>query len=198
MVLGYMQDDGRPPCVSIHISLQPRLAPPTPSEQTTTGEQEDIVRGIDKWQSALLAAKHSRCGAPFLPTSRCRPLRLRVVRAAEAAAAACPPDTPNPSPIFKRLRTRLLRAMAVDMSGVGTLVCRYLATTPLPPGHALPAAGEAGDSAAVVQSMLDAARRVSLRSPRLHALLFSQPPLPPTASRSLPSHPPPARGSCNP
>lgn len=61
MVLGYNQDDsGRPPTITVFLALQPRLVPPEVSDQIFNGEQEDIVRGTNKWRTAIKQLKHCK------------------------------------------------------------------------------------------------------------------------------------------
>ncbi|KAF6253850.1 hypothetical protein COO60DRAFT_1463007 [Scenedesmus sp. NREL 46B-D3] len=54
VLLGYVQGSGRPPSLALHLSLQPRLAPPAePQEERTAGEAEDVARHARKWVSGI-------------------------------------------------------------------------------------------------------------------------------------------------
>jgi hypothetical protein len=49
VLLGYVQGSGRPPSLTLYLTLQPRLAPPAePDEERVSGEQEDVARHARK------------------------------------------------------------------------------------------------------------------------------------------------------
>lgn len=50
VLLGYRQQSERPACLSLNMSLKPRLAPPASTpEDVLSGEMEDVTRHARRW-----------------------------------------------------------------------------------------------------------------------------------------------------
>ncbi|GLI71606.1 hypothetical protein VaNZ11_016870 [Volvox africanus] len=93
VVLGYVQTSDRPPTLTVHMTMRPRLAAPAGEvdERVVSSEQAQVNRHAQKWLAALLAR----------PECRSRILKVMAVDADGAAILLCRyiAATPLPPPL---------------------------------------------------------------------------------------------------
>jgi hypothetical protein len=173
--LGYHHDGGRPATISLHVTLQPRLAPPPPLvNELRCGEQEVLARHAAKWVQVshpgarLLTRTHApRARQLPQPQGKQRRQLLPIRGSARSAHVPLHPRAPATAPQalqeLPQCRGRAVRAMAADAQGVACLITRYVApVSELPPGLAAAVPSATGLVTDREAAMLRLARFVSL------------------------------------